>query len=696
MISFKKSHALCMLIAIFCFSENIYAFQSERWIVPEKIRNAILDEFSGEESLRHVEMLTINRNRQAKEYLESFFETEYITEMAKQYGFSNINVDYFPSGQRWDAEEGNLWLVSPEKRKIAGLTMVPASLAGGSKSADVEAEVVYVGRGRPEDYAGKDVAGKIVLGNTSVGRLFSAVTERNAAGVLGTGSAGTNGNYPGYTLDQVGWQSIRGNVEKGFGFVLTKRQFDEMRDMLEGGEKVVVKAHVKAKMYPYKMNVITAEIPGTDPSAKELVFVAHAFETIRTPGGADNCSGVATILEAGRTILKLIERGEIPRPRRTLKFLWVPEISGTRAYLLKNPQLEDKILAAMNHDMTGEDLEKTDSWLRMKMTPDSHPHYLNELIRNLLMFVDQTDIRTVEGNNSPFNYRLVPYIPNSDHQIFLDAGIAAMQFNHWTDNFYHSSADKASTVDPTQSKRVGFMSAAAFYYLASAGSKEAVDLAWAGAASGESWMAEVTRQSSAMMNADKGELYEQYKAAQNKVKNAYLRGKGTIESVLDISQDEKVLNMVSDLTENLEKGFEAQSSYLEIVYRNLCREGGEKQKKITLTNQEKDLSKLIPEQILKKLSAEYRENSSKIMSFAGKGRELARLERMEVTNFINGKRSVLDIYNAVRAEYGNVTTASTPAKFAYNVTPETHDVEIDAVYDYILAMVKAGLIRFIK
>ena len=49
------------------------------------------------------------------------------------------------------------------------------------------------------------------------------------------------------------------------------------------------------------------------------------------------------------------------------------------------------------------------------MTPDSTPSYLNDLIASLLQFVDQTDIRTQTGNNGPFNYRLVPYIGNSDH-----------------------------------------------------------------------------------------------------------------------------------------------------------------------------------------------------------------------------------------------------------------------------------------
>ena len=106
----------------------------------------------------------------------------------------------------------------------------------------------------------------------------------------------------------------------------------------------------------------------------------------------------------------------------------------------RNPGLQDRLLAVLNFDMTGPDLEETDTYLRMKMTPDSRPSYLNDLVASLLQFVDQTDIRTQTGNNAPFNYRLVPYIGNSDHAVFLDAGIPAMHFNHWADNFYHSRA----------------------------------------------------------------------------------------------------------------------------------------------------------------------------------------------------------------------------------------------------------------
>ena len=439
--------AVLALIATAIAGLLIAQVPPDRCLVPPSVRDPILNEFSGEQAFLHVQMLSANRDRQAEEYQNQFFETTYIRDMASQYGLSDVLVEFFPSRDTWDAEEGDLWLVQPVLKKIASLNQVTSSLAQGSTSADVEAEVVYVGAGREADYAGKDVSGKIVLGSGSVGGVFdSAVNKRGAAGALGTGSAGVNADSAGYSLDQIGWASVSPAQGKGgFGFALSLRQFNELRGYIERGDKVVVRAHVRAKTYPGKLNVVSAAIPGTDPAAGELLYVAHAFENISKPGANDNCTGVGTVLEIGRTLSRLIRDGVLPRPRRTIRLIWGNEISGSSAFMYKHSELQDKLLAALNFDMTGANPKTTDTYLRMKMTPDSRPSYLNDLIANLLLFVDQAEIRTQQGANAQFNYRLTPLATitsGSDHSVFLAAAIPAMQFNYWPDNFYHSSEDR--------------------------------------------------------------------------------------------------------------------------------------------------------------------------------------------------------------------------------------------------------------
>jgi len=157
---------LSIVLLARCAMEKGEAEEVDRWLVPHHIREAVLNEFSGELALRHVEILAVDRDRQEEEYAEQFMETEYVSRMATLYGLSEVKVDFFPSDEIWDPVEAELWLIEPVKKKIAGLEIVPEALASGSRDADVTAEVVYVGAGRNQDYRGKNVKGKIVMATT--------------------------------------------------------------------------------------------------------------------------------------------------------------------------------------------------------------------------------------------------------------------------------------------------------------------------------------------------------------------------------------------------------------------------------------------------------------------------------------------------------------------------------------------------
>jgi aminopeptidase YwaD len=716
--------ALAFLLVVGTCAALVGQAPPDRCLVPASIRDAILNEYSGEQAYLHVQLLSANRDRQADEYQNAYFETTYLADTAKRYGLSDVQVDLFPGGEVWDAEEADLWLIEPVTKKIASLNQVPTSLASGSTSADVETEVVYVGAGRDADYQGKDVTGKIVLANAGLGRgMFNGALTRGAVGALGTGSAGVSANSAGYTLDQLGWSSVSvPSGRQGFGFVLSLRQMMELQSYVEAGKKIVMRAHVRARRYPGKMNVVSASIPGSDPNAGDLLYVAHAFETISTPGANDNCSGVGTTLEIARTLARLIRDGTLPQPRRTLRFLWVPEISGSRAWMFKHPELEDRLLAVLNFDMPGSDLKKTDTYLRMKMTPDSVPSFLNDLIANLLLFVDQTEIRTQTGNNGPFNYRIVPFIAASDHAVFLAAGIPAMQFNHWPDNFYHSSSDTIVQNDPTETKRIGFVGASALYYLANAGAPEARALAWESAANGEKWMSEVARQSIRLLGQDGAKLAERHAAAQNKVIGAFNRARGGVQSSLKIARDKDVDSTVQSLLAGIDAVRSIESRKLEAVYRDRAISLGVQPSAPVMSARAQELGTMIPRKRFKAFSEEMRSRSSERGGRGGEptvgppgappsggaptgaaqpgggraGSGLPSLASGEVSAFIDGTRSVLDIYNAVRAEYGNVTTSSNDFKFAYVVGAEYPDIDMEAVASAIQALERSGVVEITK
>jgi hypothetical protein len=108
-----------------------------------------------------------------------------------------VHIERFPLGTRqWDGEMAELWVTEPgPPQLITSYRDIAATLATGSHSADVTAELVYVGRGdSADDYKDKDVKGKVVLCSGPVGAAHNlAVRQFGAEGVVsffnGTGQA---------------------------------------------------------------------------------------------------------------------------------------------------------------------------------------------------------------------------------------------------------------------------------------------------------------------------------------------------------------------------------------------------------------------------------------------------------------------------------------------------------------------------
>src|SRR4029434_9607004 len=112
---------------------------------------------------------------------------------------------------------------------------------------------------------------------------------------------------------------------------------------------------------------LAATIPGSDPAAGEIVFSCHLDH--EKPGANDNASGCAAILEIARTLNTLMGSKTIPRPSRTIRFVWPSEMTGTIAYLTKYPEIAGRIRAAIHLDMVGGDPFITKSILHVTRSP---------------------------------------------------------------------------------------------------------------------------------------------------------------------------------------------------------------------------------------------------------------------------------------------------------------------------------------
>ena len=496
--------ALFLVLAVAGASALVHAQEQAdpRTLIPSPTLNAIAQRVSGAQAHNHVlEMCPYERNRPAEEYTGGTYrEAAYAEAKAKEYGFSDVHIERFPLGSKqWDGEMAELWVTEPGPAQlISRYRDMPTTLATGSRSGDVTADLVYAGRGdSADDYRNKDVKGKIVLVSGPVGAAHNlAVRQFGAEGVLsyfnGTGK-------PIDRPDQMGWSGINQgpdpNAKTTWGFILSLRMGLDLLGRLERHQALKVHAIVKAAEYDAPMNVVVATIPGDGSTNEEFHFTAHLFEGIAKQGANDNCGGPATQLEAGRAWIEMIKDGTLPKPKRTVRFLWIPEITGTRAYLQKHPELGQHVVASISTDMVGANQSINHNSLHLNQTMYSIPSVINDVSRQFFEYVGETNREKLHnrrngyafqnpmldpsGSRDPFWYNIEKFYGASDHQVHLDwdPRIPAVQFGNWPDAVYHSSDDSPANQDPTQMKRAAFLMIAVGSVFANAGPADAVAVA---------------------------------------------------------------------------------------------------------------------------------------------------------------------------------------------------------------------------
>jgi len=350
------------------------------------------------------------------------------------------------SFQEWDAASATLHLVEPESeaRKLADYREHKLSLIQRSTSFSGDLEIIVLDDGSSEtDYEGIKVTGKLVLTNANAGRVRRiAVDQFGAAGILFDGMSEAppvreKMDIPDALQYTSFWWSGAQSEQNSFGFVLSPRQGAKLRKLIKQREEagkppVVVRAEVDASLYDGQMEVVSATIPGKE--AGRILLVSHLCHP--EPSANDNASGVAANLEAARTLQRLVNSGELPQPRRTIQFLWMPEMSGSFAYLSRHEDEIPEMIAGINLDMVGEDQAQTGSVLVLERPPDVSVSFVVDVVERLrsIIFDDIKD-HTVSGGYSLMRYATTGFSGGSDHYIFSDptVGVPMPMMNQWPD-----------------------------------------------------------------------------------------------------------------------------------------------------------------------------------------------------------------------------------------------------------------------
>jgi hypothetical protein len=313
-----------------------------------------------------------------------------------------------------------------------------------------------------------------------------ACKERGAAGFLSDFPNQTTA-WSGDDRDLVRWGHLSPyTLDNKFAFMLSKRQAARYRERLAAGGKIVLRARVAAKMVPATYDVVVATIPGSDAAAGEIVLTAHLCH--ESAGANDNASGSAAIFEVARALRAAIARKTLPAPRRTIRFLWLPEIAGSQAYLVRHPDVVKRLAAGIHMDMVGGLLATTKGTFHISRTAGSRPHAASEIAAVWLEHVVEASRQYAERGGDP--YAGLVWLPGSreplladlralemgsDHEVFEEAsfGVPMVYFHDWPDVTIHTNKDQPENLDATKLGRVAYLGAGIAWTLAALPDAEA-------------------------------------------------------------------------------------------------------------------------------------------------------------------------------------------------------------------------------
>jgi hypothetical protein len=460
--------------------------KEDRTLLSTVAMNAIINEASGERAMHHVlQLVPYQFVRPPSEYQGHFREAEVMAKLAKEYGFSNVTIEDYPTGQTWQPTAGELWITAPRPEKIYDLNDIPESVASTNGNADIAGDLVSVGQGTPQEFEGKDLKGKFVLSlaPSGLGGVYQRAVAAGAIGALGISAIGAGDRAVDYPDEIV---STTVTAQPGTAaWALSPKKARALETLLNRGQPVTIHSIIKSEQVPNKQEIVHAEIPGDGSTAQEVAIGGHLFEGYIKQGANDDNSGCALTLEVGRTYLKLIRDGKLPKPKRTINFQWVQEISGTRQWLDAHPDKAKKIIGDLNFDMEALRLTLSRSYWILQRTPDTFPSYINDVGQSMMEYIAELtrervryrangyqpvfNITSPNGSNDAFYIKIDQHYGSSDHVTYMQYGIPAVMFITWPDMWYHSSQDTPDKQDPTQYKRAAIVATGALAVIASGG-----------------------------------------------------------------------------------------------------------------------------------------------------------------------------------------------------------------------------------
>lgn len=653
------------IIFVFSFFIPLISISQNIPLGQEVLVAHLNEELSGESAKRNLEYISRQHRMRGSEGYSN--AVNFISQKLEEYNLEGIEMIKIPTDGRtmygtqkarlaWDVEFAELWEQSNKNGswqnaiKIADWESIPLVVAQDSHSGDVMAELVDIGTGNSEeDYIGKEVKGKLVLTSLQPSAVAPLAVEKyGAAGILSYAQNQVTAWYK-ENDNLIRWGHLDSFSEtKTFAFMLSLKQARAFQNRLKSGETIRLHAKINAGRHPGFYDILTAVIEGSDANLRqqEIAFTCHLDHP--RPGANDNASGCVAILEVARTVKKLIDEGKIDRPKRTIRFIWSPEIEGTTALLNFKPELAQNIKTNIHMDMVGGSPE-TKAIFHVSKSPQSLPNFVNDIAESFASFLNkQSDdyasgvnaeypMVSEEGGKEALHAVLGNFHMGSDFQVFAEGSfsIPAIYLHDWPDRYIHTNYDTPAMIDPTKLKRSSFIGAASAFFIANFGNDnidDTIDLL----------RRQVLKRSNELLSYCELLSIEEQENAKHHFWNYEKAAFNSIKSFASLSRshDIKYSNFITGLTNSIGSGKSISiiNDKANMVYsRNMNVKGPLSVFGYDYFFDHFDKSKPTP----------------KMYSFdglRGSGGEYT----YETLNLVNGKRTALDIRNQLSAEFGPI------------------------------------------
>jgi len=311
----------------------------------------------------------------------------------------------------------------------------------------------------------------VVLTNQDPRGLMDVLADRGAVAVISDRPVPNNPRALAWT--KFGWGAVPMHhaTARLVGFVLSQRQGEALRRQAQrsGTLELLLKADIRK--YVGHHDVVSGIVRGAEDPQDEVWAIAHSAE----PGAADNASGVAITLEIAQLLEQMIARGQLARPRRTIRLLNAYECYGFFGYLERTQRLQTP-LAGVCIDTLGLKPEHCDGRLEWHATIPMSASFVDRLGASVL--------RSALRQHRPgYTLHREPFVSTSDTLIgdpqygFPCPWITTHHKSTGSGfDAYHSSADRRSLLSGKGLETCAASMATYLYYMANMGSREVVEV----------------------------------------------------------------------------------------------------------------------------------------------------------------------------------------------------------------------------